>query len=131
MHEWVPQGSTFGSLLFLKYMNDLTDNLSNPKLFADDTSLFFVVCNVKTSADEVSSYVPTSYMLMCLYIYFLCWHVPLCLKLCRVYVHSFFTCLCAYNHSFLPSVIKQATSQVNAIGRIQKDKGFKEKRSSA
>ena len=32
-----------------------------------------------------------------------------------------------YNHSFLPSVIKQATSQVNAIGRIQKDKGFKEK----
>ena len=36
-------------------MNDLADELSNAKLFADDTSLFSVVCNVNTSADEVNN----------------------------------------------------------------------------
>ena len=37
----VPQGSNLGPLLFLIYVNDLSENLvSNPKLFADDTSLF-------------------------------------------------------------------------------------------
>ena len=36
----VPQGPS----LFLIYINDLSDNLlSNPKLFADDTSLFSVL----------------------------------------------------------------------------------------
>ena len=36
----VPQGSIFGSLSILVYMNDLSeDSSSNVKLFADDTSL--------------------------------------------------------------------------------------------
>ena len=36
-------------------MKDLADELSNAKLFADDTSLFSVVHNVNTSAGEVNN----------------------------------------------------------------------------
>ena len=43
----VPEGSIPGPLLLLIYINDLSQNLaSNPKLFADDTSLFYVVKDV-------------------------------------------------------------------------------------
>ena len=42
-----PQGSILGPLFFLIYVNDLSDGLiSNPQLFADDTSLFSVVQNI-------------------------------------------------------------------------------------
>ena len=49
VNTWVFQVSTFGPLLFLIYINDFADDVSNTKLFADDTSLFSVVYNVNTS----------------------------------------------------------------------------------
>ena len=52
----VPQGSIIGSLLLLIYINDLSENLaSNPKLFADDTSLFSAVKNVDTSNIDLNN----------------------------------------------------------------------------
>ena len=52
-----PQGSILGPLLFLIYFNNLSDNLQcNPKLFADDTSLFSIVKVPKKAANNLNNY---------------------------------------------------------------------------
>ena len=45
------------SLLLLIYINDLVEDLSsNGKLFADNTSLFFVINDIQTSANNLNKY---------------------------------------------------------------------------
>ena len=50
----VPEGSVLGPLLFLIYINDLTDNISSDvRLFADDSSLFACVMEVTQTHNKL------------------------------------------------------------------------------
>ena len=56
LNAGVPQRSVLGPLLFLVYINDLTDNISsNMKLYADDSSLFARVSGVDSTHSQIEN----------------------------------------------------------------------------
>ena len=56
IYSGVPQGSVLGLLLFLIYINDLSDGITSMcKIFADDNSLFAKVLDVNKSVTELNA----------------------------------------------------------------------------
>ena len=56
VNSGVPQGSVLGPLLFLIFINYLSDGVTSIfKIFADDTSLFSKVYDIDISAKELNS----------------------------------------------------------------------------
>ena len=52
----VPQGSMLVPLLFLVYINDIVEAINSTiRLFADDTSLYFIVDNPTDAAEKINS----------------------------------------------------------------------------
>lgn len=64
----VPQGSILGPLLFLVYINDLSDNIgdSNCILFADDTTILFSEENFNDLEHKMSENLKVIYKWLCL-----------------------------------------------------------------
>ena len=56
LNSGVPDGSIWGPLLFLIYINDIVEEIgSNIRLFADGTSLYLIVDDPDTTADLMNA----------------------------------------------------------------------------